>query len=62
MKDYGRFDYEIYAFDKPMAPGETRTMAVPHAASNKKGFKNSGNTHPIVDNGTFVNNNGNSCR
>jgi ABC-2 type transport system permease protein len=55
VKDYGRFNYRIYAFDKPMAPGEKRTMQF-KTLLEQKGFKNSGNTTRIVDNGTFVDN------
>ncbi|HEY0283716.1 MAG TPA: M1 family aminopeptidase [Rhizomicrobium sp.] len=54
-KDYGRFNYRIYAFDKPMQPGEKRVVRF-RTLLEQKGFRNSGNTTRIVDNGTFVNN------
>lgn len=54
-KDYGKFHYQIYAFDTPMAPGETRLI---HFADTRgqQGFKNRGDETRIVDNGTFLNN------
>jgi ABC-2 type transport system permease protein len=52
---YDRFNYRIFAFDSPMVPGETRTMAFTTEIS-QKGFKNRGNITRVVDNGTFVNN------
>ena len=55
VKNYDRFNYQIYAFDKPMAPGETRMVRF-KTVLEQKGFKNSGDTTRIVDNGTFVNN------
>jgi aminopeptidase N len=55
VKDYGAFHYRIYAFDTAMAPNETRLVHF-DTVLQQKGFKNSGNTTRIVDNGTFVNN------
>ncbi|MGA7673795.1 MAG: M1 family aminopeptidase [Rhizomicrobium sp.] len=55
IKDYGAFHYVVYAFDKPMQPGETRTIRF-KTLLEQKGFKNDNNTTRIVDNGTFVNN------
>jgi ABC-2 type transport system permease protein len=52
---FDRFHYVIYAFDKPMQPGETRTLTF-RSVWEQKGFKNSGNLTRVVDNGTFVNN------
>ena len=49
-----RFNYRIFALDKPMRPGEERTMSFITERS-QKGFKNSGNETRVVDNGTFVN-------
>jgi aminopeptidase N len=51
--DWPKFNYRIYAFDTPMAPGETRriTFATTRA---ERGFKNSGDYVDIVRNGTFV--------
>jgi ABC-2 type transport system permease protein len=55
VKDYGEFHYVIYDFDKPMAPGEMRSMRF-KTVRQQRGFKNSRNTTRIVDNGTFVDN------
>jgi ABC-2 type transport system permease protein len=55
VKDYAAFHYRIYAFDTAMAPNETRLVHF-DSVLEQKGFKNSGNTTRIVDNGTFVNN------
>jgi aminopeptidase N len=52
---FDRFHYVIYAFDKPLQPGETRMLTF-HSVWEQRGFKNSGNLTRIVDNGTFVNN------
>jgi aminopeptidase N len=49
------FDYGVYTFDRPMAPGERRTVRFVTEAG-QRGFKNSGNTTRIVDNGAFLNN------
>jgi len=55
VKTYDRFHYVIFAFDRPMAPGERRTMRF-ETVLEQKGFKNSGDITRVVDNGTFVNN------
>jgi aminopeptidase N len=55
VKDFGALHYRIYAFDKPMAPDDVRMLHF-HSVLQQKGFRNSGNTTNIVDNGTFVNN------
>lgn len=49
-----RFNYRIFALDKPMKPGDELTMSFITERS-QKGFKNSGNEGRVVDNGTFVN-------
>jgi ABC-2 type transport system permease protein len=49
-----RFNYRIFALDKPMRPGDVLTMSFITERS-QKGFKNSGNETRVVDNGTFVN-------
>ena len=49
-----KFNYRIFTLDKPMKPGEERTMSFITERS-QKGFKNSGNETRVVDNGTFVN-------
>ena len=53
-KTFDRFNYRIFAFDSPMAPGETRTMSF-STVRKQMGFKNSGNDTRLVDNGTFLN-------
>ncbi len=50
-----RFNYRIFAFDTPMAPGETRTINF-ETLIEQRGFRNSGNISRIVDNGTFISN------
>jgi ABC-2 type transport system permease protein len=52
-KDYGRFHYVIFAFDRPMAPGERRMIRF-KTVLEQKGFKNSGDLTNVVDNGTYV--------
>lgn len=52
---FDRFNYRIFAFDTPMAPGETRRMSFITERS-QKGFKNSGDERRVVANGTFLNN------
>lgn len=54
-KDFGAFHYEIFAFDKPMAPGERRAVHF-RSVLEQRGFKNSHDLTTVVDNGTFVNN------
>ena len=54
-KEYSRFQYRIYAFDKPMVPGEKRLVRFKTVLA-QRGFSNSINSTRIVDNGTFVNN------
>jgi len=51
---YERFNYRIFAFDTPMAPGEMRRMAF-ETVLTQKGFRNSGNLLSVVQNGTFIN-------
>jgi len=57
-KTYDRFDYRIFAFDTPMAPGEERTLSFDTRLA-ERGFRNAQhNTRDlteVVDNGTFVN-------
>ncbi len=52
---FPRFNYRIYAFDRPMAPGETRTIAF-RTERAQRGFKNGAPLTAVMDNGTFVNN------
>lgn len=56
-KRYDRFNYVIFAFDKPLQPGATQTVTF-HSVLEQKGFRNSGNMTRVVDNGTFVDNQG----
>jgi ABC-2 type transport system permease protein len=50
---FDRFNYVIYALDRPMEPGEIRTISF-RSIWEQKGFKNSENITRIVDNGTYV--------
>lgn len=51
---YDRFNYRIFAFDTPMAPGETRRMAF-ETVLGQRGFKNDHDLLGVVRNGTFLN-------
>ncbi len=53
--DFGRFSYRIFAFDQPLAPGETRTLSFATERA-QRGFKNTNNWKGVVGNGTFLNN------
>ena len=46
-------NYRIFAFDRPMQPGEVRALAF-ITTFRQQGFKNSNNILQIMDNGTFV--------
>ena len=56
-KTYDRFNYRIFAFDTPMAPGETRTLSFDTRLA-EHGFRNGQNKtrdlYRVVDNGVFV--------
>ncbi|MFY8210183.1 MAG: M1 family aminopeptidase, partial [Caulobacter sp.] len=54
-KTFEKFNYRIFAFDTPMAPGEQRKMSFITLRA-QRGFPNSGADTRVVDNGTFVNN------
>jgi ABC-2 type transport system permease protein len=54
-KTYDKFNYRIFAFDTPMAPGERRKMSFTTERA-QKGFPNSGAESRVVSNGTFLNN------
>jgi ABC-2 type transport system permease protein len=54
-REWPEFEYRIYRFDTPMQPGERRTMTF-ETVLEQRGFKASGNTTRLVDNGTFVTN------
>ncbi len=57
LKTYDRFNYRIFAFDTPMAPGECRSLAF-DTLLTERGFRNSRrmtrDLTSVVDNGTFV--------
>ncbi|MDZ4369863.1 MAG: M1 family aminopeptidase [Phenylobacterium sp.] len=55
VRTFDRFNYRIFTFDRPLMPGE-RTALSFETVMGQRGFKNSGNTTRIVDNGTFLNN------
>jgi aminopeptidase N len=52
---YDEFRYWIYSFDRPMAPGERRTVDFVTELA-QRGFRAGGNTTRLVDNGSFINN------
>ena len=54
-RQWPEFDYRIYRFDTPMQPGERRAVTF-ETVFAQKGFKASGNTTRVVDNGTFITN------
>jgi ABC-type transport system involved in multi-copper enzyme maturation permease subunit len=54
-RQWPEFDYRIYRFDTPMQPGERRAVSF-ETVFAQKGFKVSGNTRRVVDNGTFITN------
>ncbi|WP_374515279.1 M1 family aminopeptidase [Brevundimonas sp.] len=54
-REWPEFEYRIYRFATPMQPGERRTVTF-ETVLEQRGFRASGNTTRLVDNGTFVNN------
>jgi aminopeptidase N len=54
-RDWPRFNYRIYRFAAPLQPGERRTVEF-STVLEQRGFKATGNTTRLVDNGTFVTN------
>jgi aminopeptidase N len=52
-KTFERFNYRIFTFDTPMAPGEKRRLSFQTELS-QRGFVNSRNLTRIVENGTFL--------
>lgn len=54
-KTFEAFNYRIFAFDTPMAPGERRKMSFITLRA-QRGFPNSDQERRVVDNGAFVNN------
>jgi len=55
VKTFDRFNYRIFTFDRPLPPGGQTALSF-QTVMQQRGFKNSGNTTRLVDNGTFVNN------
>lgn len=54
-REWKEFDYRIYRFAQPLAPGERRTVRF-ETLLTQRGFPNSGATTALVDNGSFINN------
>jgi len=54
-KDYPRFQYRIYRFAKPLAPGATAQVAFT-TVRQQIGFRNEGNDKSLVENGTMIGN------
>ncbi len=54
-KDYPNFQYRIYRFDTPLAPGAV-THVVFTTERHQHGFRNTGDDQRVLDNGTFVDN------
>ncbi|MDP3802895.1 M1 family aminopeptidase [Brevundimonas sp.] len=54
-REWEDFEYRIYRFAAPMQPGERRNVTF-ETVLEQRGFKASGNTTRLVDNGSFVNN------
>jgi aminopeptidase N len=52
-KTYERYNFRVFTFDTPMAPGERRTITFTTLRS-QHGFRNTGNEMRVVDNGTFL--------
>ncbi|MCR5879209.1 M1 family metallopeptidase [Phenylobacterium sp. J367] len=50
-----RFNYRIFRLAQPLQPGQAVELVF-ETVMQQRGFKNSGNTTRLVDNGTFVNN------
>jgi aminopeptidase N len=55
VRTFNRFNYRIFTFDRPLQPGAQTALSF-QTVMQQRGFKNSGNTTRLVDNGTFVNN------
>lgn len=55
VRTFDRFNYRIFTLDRPLQPGERATLTFT-TLMEQRGFRNSGNTTRLVDNGTFVNN------
>jgi aminopeptidase N len=55
VRTFDRFNYRIFTFDQPLQPGANTALSF-QTVMQQRGFKNSGNTTRLVDNGSFVNN------
>ena len=55
LRDWPRFNYRIYRFDRPLAPGETRPMTF-RTRRWRQGIAHGGGDTRLVANGTFLNN------
>jgi ABC-type Na+ efflux pump permease subunit len=55
VSDDKAFGYRIYRLDKPMAPGEERSLGFT-TRRWQRGFRNEGDDYRLVRNGTFLNN------
>ena len=55
VRDYPRFQYRIYRFTRPLAPGATTTLAF-RSERAQHGFRAGGNDVRVVGNGTFISN------
>ncbi|WP_374468930.1 M1 family aminopeptidase [Phenylobacterium sp.] len=55
LRTFDDFNYRIFTFERPLQPGETALLTF-ETLMQQRGFKNSGNTTRLVDNGTFVDN------
>ncbi|MBI1198905.1 MAG: aminopeptidase [Phenylobacterium sp.] len=55
VKTFDRYNYRIFTFDRPLAPGQ-RTALSFETLVEQRGFKNSKNEMRLVDNGTFISN------
>jgi len=53
VKDYPRFQYRIYRFARPLAPGATARIVFT-TVRQQIGFRNEGNDEGLVDNGSFL--------
>lgn len=54
-REWEEFNYRIYRFAQPLAPGERRTVSF-ETLLTQRGFPNSNATTNLVDNGSFINN------
>lgn len=55
-KEWSRFSAQMWTFDTPLAPGETRTLTFETRIANP-GFTNGAGQTQVVENGTFISNN-----